>query len=192
MVFSWCNTEWLSVILNGQTDIFRKNFWHFPNKRHAQNSEFQKEPKYVGVQNGLVWPNDATRCSGWGAVKQFSMRMSRPTGGLCQAILCRRESSNHPPSFSTSLLIIHLELIYSVSENKRNNQKETIFSETRIGRITGVYYILEDAVASWKLPCPTFLGFARFFSSCHCLLGWMNPARFHKATCPPYLSRSEP
>ena len=32
------------------------------------------------VQHGL---NDAvtTRCSGWGAVRQFSLRMRRPTGG---------------------------------------------------------------------------------------------------------------
>ena len=34
----------------------------------------------------------ATRGSGWRAI---SIRMRRPTGGQCRAMICRRESSNH-------------------------------------------------------------------------------------------------
>ena len=38
----------------------------------------------------------ATRGSGWRAI---SIRMRRPTGGQCRAMICRRESSNHRTFF---------------------------------------------------------------------------------------------
>ena len=38
----------------------------------------------------------ATRVSGWRAI---SIRMRRPTGGQCRAMICRRESSNHRTFF---------------------------------------------------------------------------------------------
>ena len=48
----------------------------------------------------------------------------------CQAMLCRRESSNYSPSFSTSLLLIHLGVICSASEKKIKRKQLPSKAET--------------------------------------------------------------